>query len=101
MAITEREVKKYFIKRLKDFSSDVVARKINYENGRGCPDWMVIFYDIYLVELKGTEGKLRKSQQNEIKNMAKTNVKVHVIDSKAKVDEFVRTIEWSSWILRG
>ena len=94
----EYQIKDYVVRKVKELGG--VARKIKYENRNGCPDWLVVFGMIYLVELKSTHGKLRTSQAREIKKMKDVDVEVHVINSKAGIDSFIREIKWSFWLMR-
>ena len=96
MAMTEREVTKYFLEKLKEVGAE--ARKIKYENRRGCPDWMVVYEVLYLVELKSTKGQLDPFQKREKERFEKLNVEVLVIRSKKDVDTFIRDIQWTFWI---
>lgn len=94
----EYQVRDYLIKKVKEIGGE--ARKIRYENRKGCADWMVLFGDIYLVELKGTKGKLSVSQARDIERLRKIDVPVQVINSKAGIDRFIKDVTWHYWFMR-
>jgi len=93
MAIRERDVKDYFLKMLKTLPGKHIARKLSYENRIGAPDWMVIYNDIYLVELKKSDGKLSVGQEREIKRIEDAGSEVYVLMSYDDVDYFIDVLQ--------
>ena len=71
------------------------ARKIIYENRRGCPDWMVVHNGyIYLVELKSPTGKLTITQVNEhARILTEGDFQVTVLKTYNDIDKFIEEID--------
>lgn len=84
--ILERDIKKYFLKQAAVFKAEV--RKTEWYMRKDAPDWFVALNGAHLVELKRPGWKPRPSQQREFDRLILRDVRVHVLDTYEKVDEF-------------
>lgn len=68
MATPEGQIRDYLLSRCKHFN--LTAYKLNFENRRGAPDWMVLGMGKHIfVELKSEDGKLSRQQEAVIDSM--------------------------------
>jgi hypothetical protein len=88
----EREIEMYLRDQVRKAGGK--AYKFESPGNDGVPDRIVIFPGnrIYFVELKRPGGKPRPLQVAKIKELKKFGCKVGVIDTKEKVDNFVRNV---------
>lgn len=88
----EREVELYLRNLVK--RSGGKAYKFESPGNDGVPDRLVVFPGnrIYFIELKRPGGKPRPLQVKKINELKSFGCKVGVIDSKEKVDSFVRNV---------
>lgn len=84
----ERNVEIHFNRQVRKAGG--ISRKYTSPGRRGVPDRIAILNGhIYFVELKRPGEKPRPDQLAEHKTMAKHGVKVHILDSKQAVDEWI------------
>lgn len=88
----EREVETYLRNEVKKAGGK--AYKFESPGNDGVPDRIVIFQGnrIYFVELKRPGGKPRPLQIKKMNELRSFGCKVGVIDTKKKVDNFVRNV---------
>lgn len=95
MTTPEGIVEDYFVKRVRETGG--MVRKLKWIGFNGAPDRIVwwppqhhaLTADIFFVELKAPGEKPNKQQTEEHKKMKENGLRVLVIDTKEKVDEFV------------
>jgi hypothetical protein len=96
----EKTIEQYLIKQVKSVGGS--CYKWSSPSQRGVPDRIAILGDnIYFIELKRPDGKLRALQEHFIKIMKiKHNIDVEVLSSKKEVDQFIneetRNIKWNN-----
>lgn len=84
----ESSVEKYLNTQVKKAGG--LSRKYTSPGRRGVPDRIVILNGyVYFVELKRPGEKPRPDQLAEHKAMANNGIKVHILDSKQAVDEWI------------
>ena len=67
--------------------------KISFEGARDCPDYIVLYNGIHLVETKAPGCKPRESQQYLFEQIALHSQRVvHVISSQKEIDSFIALI---------
>lgn len=88
----EREIETYLRNQVKKAGGK--AYKFESPGNDGVPDRIVIFPGnrIYFVELKRPGGKPRPLQVAKINELTDFGCKVGVIDTKEKVDNFVKNV---------
>lgn len=86
----ESEVEKYLISETKKIGGEI--RKLQWINRRGAPDRVIFFAGVYFVELKAPGETLRPEQQREHDRMTAQGADVRTLDSKEKIDEFIKAI---------
>lgn len=86
----ERDIERYLIKRVKQMGGK--AYKWTSPGNVGVPDRIVLLPDgvILFVECKASGLKPRASQRKRISEIEALGWTVHVVDSKAAVDEVLR-----------
>lgn len=86
----ENEIEDYFIAQIKEIGG--LTFKFTSPGNNGVPDRIVLYKDlIELVELKKPGGAIRKIQKAVFKRITrKTNSNVYLLDTKAKVDRYIR-----------
>lgn len=90
--LIERDIETYLRNEVKKAGGK--AYKFISPGNDGAPDRIVIFPGnrIYFIELKRPGGKPRPLQIKKITELLGLGCHVAVIDTKAKVDNFVRTV---------
>jgi VRR-NUC domain. len=88
----ERDIETYLRDQVKKAGGK--AYKFESPGNDGVPDRIVIFPDnrIYFIELKRPGGKPRPLQIKKMNELKKSGCTVGVIDTKEKVDGFVRDV---------
>lgn len=92
----ERNIENYLVERVKEAGGEI--RKVKWIGRRGCPDRFVGFstrvsnlmFPYCLVELKRPGKKLDDHQKREIKKLEKVGLYTFVIDTKQKVNKFIK-----------
>lgn len=89
--IRENTVEKYFVEEVRKASG--WALKLKVLSWAGFPDRIVLWRwgAVDWVELKRPRGRPRKLQERMHAKLHKYNQNVFVLDTKAKVDEYVNT----------
>lgn len=87
MTTPEGKVRDYLLKKCKDYG--LVPYKLNFENRRGAPDWLITGMGKHLfIELKAPNGKLSPAQEATIDSMVLTGgCVVRVCSSSAEIDK--------------
>lgn len=88
----EKEIEKYLSERIKSLSG--LCLKFVSPGLSGVPDRIIILNGkVHFVELKNETRRLSSVQKVIHRRFEKAGKKVHVINSKKGVDEFVRSIQ--------
>ena len=87
----ESKIEKYLNDRVKKAKGQ--TRKLKWIGRNSAPDRVVLLRGTHFVELKATGKTPRPDQYREHERMEKLGVKVWVIDTYKKVDDFI------DWIL--
>lgn len=90
--VREKDIETYLRNEVKKAGGK--AFKFESPGNDGVPDRLVIFPDnrIYFVELKAPGKKPRPLQLKQMRDLEKLGCKVGVIDSKDKVNNFIRNV---------
>ena len=89
--IIENDIETYFTKQVKLHHGECF--KFVSPSNRGVPDRIVILNGhTVFVELKAPDEKPRKLQVAVIKKMIRAGADVRVIDTKEKVDDFIKNL---------
>ena len=84
----ESKIESYLKKRVKECGGH--TRKLRYIACDGAPDRMVLLNGkLHFIELKSSEGRLRKNQVAQLDLLVAYNQSVHVINSIEAVDNFI------------
>lgn len=87
--VREQLVESYFVQRVKETGGTV--RKVRWDGHPGAPDRLVGWPGRHaLVELKRPDGEPEPHQRREHDRLRAIGFRVDVIDTKEKVDAFVR-----------
>lgn len=86
----ERDVEKYLIQQVEKEGGE--TRKLQWIGRSHAPDRCVLLRGLHLVELKKPGKQPRAGQFREFARFISYGVKVWVIDTKAKVDHFLKSI---------
>lgn len=88
--MAERDLKKYFLKRIKERGG--FARKCRWEGRNFAPDWFVVLnHKVALVELKDLGKEPTKMQDREIEKLSEAGVNATWVNCEEHVD---RLINW-------
>jgi len=85
--ILERDIKKYLLKEVKIRGG--IARKVNYENRKNAPDWLIILNGMMLVELKKPGEKPTPAQRREIADIVSKGGRAGYVSSFDEVDRLM------------
>lgn len=89
--LSEKDITRFFQDKV--LKHGVEARKINWENRRGAPDWAVFANGkTYWVELKRPGGKASPAQKLEHSRLNAQRVSVDILESTESVEEFFRRL---------
>ena len=86
----ERDIRRRLVYEVKKRGGEI--RKLAWVCRANAPDELVLLYGAHFVELKKPGGGPRAGQLREHKRMAEHGVRVWVIDTYDKIDEFIETI---------
>lgn len=90
----ESSVENYLVKRVAEIGGE--TRKLKWIGRRGAMDRLVLYRGAHFVELKRPKGgKLSAQQATEYETFTRLNVSIHIVNTKAKVDEFI------DWLIGG
>ena len=87
----EDDVESYLTSEIKKQGGEI--RKLAWLGRKGAPDRLVFFRGVHFVELKRPGRKADPHQAREHRRMVKHGANVYVIDTKEKVDEFIKAIK--------
>jgi hypothetical protein len=88
----ENDIEKYFVQQMKRIGA--LCYKWTSPGTRGVPDRIVLHRgDTFFAELKRPGGKPRKDQLKVMEKFNNQMIPVFVIDTKEKVDEFIKTVQ--------
>ena len=85
--ILERDIKKYLLQEVKKHGG--IARKVNYENRKNAPDWLVVLNGMMLIELKKPGELPNPAQQREIDDIINNGGRAGYVNSFAGVDQLI------------
>ncbi len=88
--LKEKDIEKYLKDEIKKVGG--IAYKFVSPGNAGVPDRLVLFPDglMFFIELKAPGKKTRKIQDVQIDRIRRLGFKVEILDSKNKVDYFVK-----------
>lgn len=72
-----------------------ITRKFVSPGRTGVPDQMVIFDDIYMVEVKTIDGSMSPAQKRECQRLVDSKCRVAIVYGTAGVDKFISMV--NSW----
>lgn len=88
----EKEIEEYLVKHVKQCGGK--AYKFESPGNNGVPDRLVLFPNgvIAFIELKAPGEKTRPIQDSEINRLRRFGQVVVILDSKVKVDKFIKVL---------
>ena len=88
--LKERDIEKYFVAEVEKAGGEV--RKMCWINRKDAPDRFVALNGAHVIELKAPGEEPRPSQKREHERLRAQGVKVWVLDTFDKVDNFIKEI---------